>query len=241
MINRLKQFIIKQMFFPGLIAGLFLNPFYFARRSLMQHIKSLAHYINGKVLDVGCGEKPYQSLFQSSNYVGLEISTNNTLQYSNPDVYYDGNKFPFKDESFDAVLSFQVFEHVFEPDRFLSEVQRVLKDQGTILLTVPFIWDEHLQPHDFARYTSYGLTALLKKYNFEIIEYRKSLNDFRIVFQIIAMYWYKKLITKNVYLNLLLYVFFFGPLNLIGLLSYIFPSNNDFYLDNIILAKKHIH
>ena len=55
----------------------------------------------------------------------------------------------------------QVLEHVFNPDDFVREIARVLKPGGALLLTVPFVWNEHEQPYDYARYSSFGLRAFL--------------------------------------------------------------------------------
>lgn len=77
-----------------------------------------------------------------------------------------------------------------------------------LLITVPFVWDEHEQPHDFARYTSFGLRHLLEKSGFEIIEHRKSVCDIRVVFQLLNGYIYKKTATKNGYINMFIAFFF---------------------------------
>jgi SAM-dependent methyltransferase len=66
-----------------------------------------------------------------------------------------------------------VLEHVFNPDDFLNEVNRVLKPSGKLLLTVPFVWDEHEQPYDYARYSSFGLRSLLEKHGFSIVKHEK--------------------------------------------------------------------
>ena len=66
-------------------------------------------------------------------------------QRGEADYFYDGQSFPFKGGSFDVVLTNQVLEHVFNPDVFLSEIHRVLTPDGVLLLTVPFLWDEHEQ------------------------------------------------------------------------------------------------
>jgi SAM-dependent methyltransferase len=120
--QRLNSLIQQQDFNPGLL-GIFINPFYFARKGLHQHIAALAPQIKGRVLDVGCGSKPYRSLFPASEYIGMEISGGNP----NADCYYDGKHFPFQNGEFDSVLTSEVLEHVFNPEVFLSEVNRVLK------------------------------------------------------------------------------------------------------------------
>ena len=63
----LKEYIKKQTFNPGIL-GVFINPFYFARKSLLKNVSSIAHYISGDVIDVGCGKKPYKFLFQTKNF-----------------------------------------------------------------------------------------------------------------------------------------------------------------------------
>jgi len=231
----LKSLFHKQEFNPGFIS-LFINPFYFARKGLYQHISELArNNIIGRILDVGCGSKPYLSLFPYHEYIGMELEGGN----SGADCYYTGNKFPFKDEEFDSVITSQVLEHVPAPDVFLSEIHRILKGGGILLLTVPFIWDEHEQPHDYARYSSFGLVSLLEKNGFIVIQHRKSMTGIRAVFQMLNVYTYKKTATENHYLNVIKTFFLIAPFNILGeIAGYLFPGNNDLYLDNIILARR---
>ena len=235
---RLRSVYQRVSFFPGVL-GLFINPFYFARKGLAKHISELAPHIVGRTLDVGCGSKPYLHLYRSSEYVGLEIDTPQNRVSKNADYFYDGTEFPFGDVSFDSIVANEVFEHVFNPDQFLNEVARVLKPGGMILMTMPFIWDEHEQPWDFARYSSFGIKSLLEKHGFEIVEQRKSTDDIRVIFQMLNAYIYKKTSTQSTWLNLLITLIIMAPINVIGeLLSFVTPSNADLYLDNIVLAKK---
>lgn len=215
------------------------NPFYFARKGLYENISILSNYIKGDTLDVGCGQKPYEKLFNSSRYIGLELDTIENRKNKRADYFYDGTTFPFQDSEFDSVIANEVFEHVFSPSDFLSEIYRVLKPGGILLITVPFVWDEHEQPHDFARYTSFGLQHLLEKSGFEIIEHRKSVSDIRVVFQLLNGYIYKKTVTKNGYINMFIAFFLMSPFNIMGeLLSKVLPKNEDLYLDNVMLLKK---
>ena len=238
MFNKLKQVFYKEQFEPSLW-GLFINPFYFARKGLLENIIPLKQYIKGKILDVGCGQKPYEKLFDSTQYIGLEIDTIENRLNKKANFFYDGGTFPFQDREFDSIITNQVFEHVFNPDDFLKEINRVLRPGGALLMTVPFVWDEHEQPFDFARYSSFGLRALLEKYGFQIIEYRKSINDIRLIFQLVNDYIYKKTVTRNVYLNLLTTLILMSPFNILGeVLSKILPKNNDLYLDNVFLVEK---
>lgn len=226
------------MMHPGII-GLFINPFFFARKGLSEGIKSMGNYITGKTLDIGCGNKPYELFFSSEVYTGLELDTPENRNNKNADYFYDGYTMPFNSNSFDSIVCNQVLEHVFEPGQFISEIKRVLKNKGIILVSVPFLWDEHEQPYDYARYSSFGLKYLLEKESFEIISEKKTNADIRAIFQIGNAYLYKVLNTRSKFINILTCVIFIFPLNLIGLLLYrFFPKNSDLYLDNIILAKK---
>lgn len=234
-----KKLMQKEAFAPTAL-GTIVNPFYFARKGLHKNIQMLSGEISGKILDVGCGRKPYKNLFQYTEYIGIDIENpGHPHQEEDIDIFYDGKAFPLKDNEFDNIICNQVLEHVFTPDSFLKEINRVLKKDGKLLLTVPFIWDEHEQPNDFARYSSFGLKHLLEENGFTVCKQIKSVDNMSAIFQLINAYIYKKLMTKGkipYYLTLLLLIF---PFNILGsIVSAILPSNEDLFLDNIILAQK---
>jgi SAM-dependent methyltransferase len=235
--SRVKDYLIKQMFEPNLL-GVFVNPFYIARKNLLVGIKAYGKMITGKTLDIGCGSKPYEKHFSSTKYLGLEIETQTNLTEKKADFYYDGKTFPFENQSFDSAISNQVLEHVFTPNDFLSEVHRILKSDGLLLITVPFVWDEHEQPYDYARYSSFGLKYLLESNGFEIIKQNKLGHPIEVILQLINDYIYK--ITKDIPIIKQLTTLFVSSLISVAgvLLSKILPSNQDLFLDNIILAKK---
>jgi SAM-dependent methyltransferase len=237
MINKIKELIEKNYFNPGIV-GLITNPFYIARRGLYKNLKSAGSSITGRTLDVGCGTKPYEKLFNSSEYIGLEYDTGIDSEKKKADYYYDGKTFPFGNEEFESVVINQVLEHVFTPDELLQEIRRVLKIKGTLLLTVPFVWDEHEQPYDYARYSSFGIKFLIEKNGFKIKRLKKSVADFSVIIQLVNDYLYKKS-RNNFILKQITLLFLIFPLNVAGLiLSKILPANEDLYLDNIIVAEK---
>lgn len=206
----------------------------------MKHMKEMASHLSGRILDVGCGSKPYKELFTFSEYIGVDIENpGHDHTHEDVDVYYDGKVLPFPAATFDSVITNQVFEHVFNPADFLAQINRVLKADGNLLLTVPFVWDEHEQPYDYARYSSFGIRHVLESNGFKVISLKKSVNDFRVIFQLWILFIYKKVITKNRWLNRIIIFFLISPITIAGLvISKILPSNSDLYLDNVVLAKK---
>ena len=237
--SRIKQKIRREEFYPAFI-GLFTNPLYFNRKGLEENIRKFGQRIEGKTLDVGCGTKPYEKLYASSTYIGLDICSHEDYGDRNKaDTFYDGSCFPFPNGSFDSVVTTQVLEHVFKPNAFLREINRVLREGGLLLLSVPFIWEEHEQPWDYGRYSSFGLNFLLKKHGFEIIEHQRSGDDISLLFQLFISFVSRKVLSGNRYLYYLQMLFFVAPLNILGAwLSNIMPDDEDLFLDNIVLARK---
>jgi len=234
----LKSIYLKQMFFPSLL-GLMINPFYFARAGLAESIAGFSRLLKGRLIDIGCGSMPYKKLFMVDDYVGLDIDSEVTRNRRVADQLYDGKVFPFPSNSFDSALCNQVLEHVFNPDEFLSEIYRVLKPNGKLLLTVPFVWDEHEQPYDYARYSSFGLKSLLEKNSFHVLDHKKIGGDATIIFQIINAYIFKVIHNWPRLFRFLLTLSLMASFNILGLiLGWLLPKNEDLFLDQIILVEK---
>jgi SAM-dependent methyltransferase len=150
--------------------------------SILSH-NWLAHKINNKkikektpgmkgvIYDLGCGTRPFEEdiLEFADQYIGVDWS--NTLHGLCADIIADLNEsLPIKDSVANNVVSFQVLEHISKPQTMLSEAFRILRENGEIILAVPFQWHEHEVPWDYFRYTKYGLEHLLKTAGFENIE-----------------------------------------------------------------------
>ncbi len=220
--------------------GIFVNPFYIARRALADSIRRFAPDFSGSVIDVGCGGRPYEKFFtNATSYTGMEFDSPTGRERSRADVFYDGSRFPFPDGHFDGALATEVLEHVFTPDQFLKEIHRVLKPGGKLLLTAPFAWDEHEQPYDYARYSSFGIRHLLENHGFRIQKSVKTAADARIIFQLAGGYVYKKIPFKRYRVRLLCYLIFIMPLTVLGLFfGWLLPRSEDLYLGNVVLAEK---
>lgn len=234
----LRQWFASRQFNPGYL-GAFINPFFLARRGLWREIREAGPQLAGDLLDVGCGTKPYRGLLNVSSYTGLEFDTPLARKRNVAEAYYDGKVFPFPAGRFDSVLCNQVLEHVFNPDDFLKEISRVLKPGGRLLLTVPFIWDEHEQPYDCARYTSFGLRAMIERNGFRVCRQKKILADASVLFQLLNAYLFKVTETRFVILKLTLRLLVFAPISLLGLVAGILlPDNNDMFLDQLVVAER---
>jgi len=122
-----------------------------------------ANSSQGKTLDVGCGDSYYRQFFP--NRVSVDLDPRRS-----PDIVADIHRLPFSDEEFDVILCTEVLEHVKNPFLAVSEMKRVLKKGGKILLTTRFIFPIHDAPVDFFRYTSFGLAELFKDWEIKLIQ-----------------------------------------------------------------------
>jgi len=151
-------------------------------RPLALAIRTLSsNFQSGILLDVGCGNRPYQAWFSNVNtYIGMDITA---TAHSNVDVVASSLYLPFANQSIDLVICTQVIEHVEEPSQMLLEVNRVLKNDGLLMLSAPMYWRLHEEPYDFYRYTKHGLSYLLKKNGFDLVELIQQGGAWRVVGQ----------------------------------------------------------
>ena len=141
-------------------------------RIMDKHLaRAAAAYARGRLLDVGCGEKPYRAIFAPfvAEHIGLD-HVDTLHDHAAIDLYGHADAIPAEALSFDTVLCTAVLEHVEEPARAAAEMHRVLRPRGVVILTAPLFWHIHEAPRDFYRYTEYGLRYLLTKAGFEIQE-----------------------------------------------------------------------
>jgi SAM-dependent methyltransferase len=226
-------------FFRPSWLSLVANPYHTARKQLYLGITEAGLELRGRMLDVGCGSKPYRGAFPGiSDYVGLELDSPEARANATADHYYDGVRFPFEDDVFDVVFCSQVLEHVFEPVSFISEMHRVARSGGMLLLTVPLLWDEHEKPRDYGRYTSHGIRHLLERGGFTVVQQAKLTGGAAALVQLASATAYSR-VSRALGRpgRLLLSPFLTLPLNLLGeLLALRRPHDPDLYLDNLVLA-----
>ena len=138
----------------------------------------------GRVLDVGAGEAPWRDLMPLEvDYVGVDadLSGEFGMRRQSNIIYYDGKRLPYEDCSFDYVLCTEVLEHVPDPFAFLTDLQRVLRQGGTLILTVPWSARLHHLPYDYGRFTRFGLAALLNATSFTNVTIEERGSDIAVI------------------------------------------------------------
>lgn len=128
-------------------------------------------YMRGKLIDIGCGEKPYKAILEElvTEHIGLDYE-GTMHKKSNIDIMGTAYAIPVNDDFFDCAICTAVLEHLEEPESAIRECFRVLKPGGYAIYSTPFIWHLHEEPRDFFRYTRYGLQYLFDKVGFNVIE-----------------------------------------------------------------------
>ncbi len=120
-----------------------------------------------RLLDAGAGEGLYAPLFGRQRYVGVDLAVGDQRwNYASLDCVADLAALPFRENCFDACINVVTLEHVREPGMVVRELARTLAPGGRLLLVVPQEWEVHQEPHDYWRYTRYGVVYLLEKAGF---------------------------------------------------------------------------
>jgi len=135
--------------------------------------------LSGKILDLGSrylywkNGRPFgASYFKVIKFERkAEILRLDIDEQTNPDykIDFEKDRLPFKNNSVDAILIFNVFEHIYNYQFLTKEIFRVLKEGGTVLGSVPFLHRVHPDPKDFFRYTKEALEKIFKGNNFKEI------------------------------------------------------------------------
>lgn len=130
----------------------------FLRREEYKMLSQLS--IDGAILDVGGSKNSgYHELIKGDH----TIITGNINEDYGIDVVFDAQEsWPFEDSSFDSVLLVNVLEHLYRYDIAIEEAYRVLKEEGSIVGVVPFMFNVHGSPSDYFRLTK---SALFKTFN----------------------------------------------------------------------------
>jgi SAM-dependent methyltransferase len=147
------------------------------------------------ILDAGAGELQYKRfcehlVYRSQDFGayngrgtggGLQTHTRNT---SDVDIVSDIAEIPEPDESYDAVMCIEVLEHIPQPEKAIQEFSRLLKKNGTLILTVPVCSLTHYAPYYFYNgFSKYFFTKYLPLHGYSIKELSHNGNFFEYLAQ----------------------------------------------------------
>lgn len=205
---------------------------------LYRQLRQLLPTLEGRILDVGCGNKPYRNWFgHTSEYVGLDVLPGPEVDVVVPS---DG-AWPLPDEYFDALLASQVLEHVEHLEHTLGEMNRVLKRGGVMVMSFPFLYNEHGAPFDFQRLTAYRAVKLFP--DFEVLCLKRQ-GGIGSTLTILLLNWMEQSMNGSFITRLLKAVvlpvwvpFTFG-LNVAGLLVDGIDRTDAFYSNVLIVVRK---
>ncbi len=141
---------------------------YLVLKAILSDIRFFSRLIRKQraknILDLGCGVKPYESIFSfADKFVGFDVEKNDRVD----DIGLNWN-LPYKDNEFDALITTQVLEHTAKLKETIQEIRRVVKKDGLIFVSVPMTFPIHGAPYDYYRFTQYGLKEIFK--DFDIIK-----------------------------------------------------------------------
>ncbi|WP_246152920.1 class I SAM-dependent methyltransferase [Oryzomonas rubra] len=186
--------------------------------TLREAVRPFATQCRGQLLDYGCGSKPYRELFtHTTSYTGADFEV-----YDRHDMMLGADgRLPCDDESFDAITSFQVLEHVKIPSFFLAECCRVLRPGGLILLTTHGMWPYHPGPHndDFFRWTASGLEILMCENSFTTISISGVCRGYLCLLQQLLVL-HDPARTKRSLAKRIVYALYSGIVNLAGMVAF---------------------
>lgn len=125
-------------------------------------------HASGVLLDFGCGGQPYKAMFSTriTRYIGADVAASRDVRL---DIEIaPGEPVPLADGSVDTILSTQTLEHVYDIQQYVRECYRLLAPGGKLILTVPMQWRLHEVPHDYWRFTRYGVSELMTRNGFTV-------------------------------------------------------------------------
>ena len=231
--------------------GRLFHPQWLAIRAQRAGMRDAATFASGVLIDVGCGVKPYASWFcpRVDAYVGLEYPVTagrNGTPASKVDVFADALALPLRDRAANTALLTEVLEHLPEPGRALEEIHRTLDADGTLILTSPMIYNIHGGPHDFFRFTPYGLESLLSRHGFRIVEMRPfgyfgSMLGMMINNFVTTLIWRSTMLrVLRVTILLPMFPLFFALVNVTGWAVDRLFKGEEFTIGHLVIARKRV-
>ncbi|NCD11374.1 MAG: class I SAM-dependent methyltransferase [Epsilonproteobacteria bacterium] len=221
--------------------------FYLNWRQMKHSMHKAKAYAKGICLDIGAGKAPYKKYLESNceNYIITDSEKTHEHMFKDSSTSFivaEATALPFEDLSIDTVVMTQVLEHVFEYEKALNEAVRILKKEGVMLLSVPFIYQAHATPYDYHRFSEYGLKMLLQKYELEVLEWHYQGYLGTTLFSIINGFIWERLACMRSLRNSVLLPFIltiFTCNNVFGLIVDLIPAKH-FSPNFFVIARKKV-
>ena len=211
-----------------------------AAKDLYSDLRQFLPTVGGRVLDVGCGNKPYGVWLDEEKveHIGIDLYPSSKVDV----VVKAGGSWPLETASFDTILCTQVLEHVVDLNETLNEITRVLKPKGILIATVPFIYNLHGAPEDYRRFSIHGVSQLFEE-GYEMIEVRpqggigSTLGTLWLNWVEVSMNrWKPTRLLKGMLMPL--WILFCASTNVIGYLLDELDQTQSFYSNTLVIAKK---
>ncbi len=137
----------------------------------MHYSEIISEHFNGRLIDLGCGYVPLYQAYKDFIEDNVCVDWSSSLhQCKYADFEQDLNQsLNIQENSFDTALMSDVLEHIREPQMLISEVHRILKPGGKLIMNIPFYYWVHEAPYDYFRFTRYSLYSMLKNADFNIV------------------------------------------------------------------------
>ena len=209
-----------------------------AGKDLYRDLKRVLPCMQGRVLDVGCGNKPYEGwLGKTTSVVGVDLFPGPRVDVQ----IVPGKPWPLGTGEFDVVLCTQVLEHVQDFQHVLAELDRTLKPEGNLVLTIPFAYNVH-DAHDYRRFSAQGVHQLFAD-RYEIVEL-KGQGGVGSTVGVLVLNWIDTTLNLSKVgrllkgLGLPLWVLFSALVNLWGWTADCLDHTQSFYSNVILVARK---
>jgi 2-polyprenyl-3-methyl-5-hydroxy-6-metoxy-1,4-benzoquinol methylase len=150
-----------------------------SRKNLYPHLTSQLSRmpVGARVLNVGAGGEVLAVIMPVARRLKMTVVSSDIDPRRGPEVVDDITQSGLRSGALDAVVMMEVLEHVRAPQAAVDELARLLKPGGVVVLSTPFIFPLHDRPHDYYRYTKYGLAHLFRNFDDVVVRERNSWSE----------------------------------------------------------------
>lgn len=179
----------------------------------------------GRILDIGGKKNNKRGNFRPPLHDIDQWEFLNIDATTNPDYCCSAEDIPLKDGFFDFIVMTEVAEHLYEPHKVINECSRLLKPQGKLVMTMPFLYPIHADPFDYQRWTPEKIKLELARSGFCNINVMPMGSVFAVIYDLIYFSLGPASSNRNSLINRLILKFIVKPS------SVIFYILDNLYLD----------